>query len=73
MPLEKLENDLREEMSKVYFPEAIDEFVLTYMSGDLQFLRKRKKAANAILNKRKFFEKRPYIKYPKETAFQKDL
>ncbi|KAI1732527.1 glycosyl hydrolase family 20, catalytic domain-containing protein [Ditylenchus destructor] len=67
MPLEKLENDLREEMSKVYFPEAIDEFVLTYMSSDLQFLRKRKNAANAILNKRKFFEKRPYIKYPKET------
>lgn len=62
-PLERIETDLRKAMSEIYFDETIDEFVLTYMSDDLELLRRRKKAGEQILARRTF-EKRPFVKYP---------
>lgn len=66
IPLERLEKELRAEMSKIFFEDAIDEFVLAYMSDDLERLRARKKAGSEIQQKRTF-EKRPFVKYPAKT------
>uniref|UniRef100_A0AC34GPF5 Sialyltransferase n=1 Tax=Panagrolaimus sp. ES5 TaxID=591445 RepID=A0AC34GPF5_9BILA len=62
-PLERIEKDLRLEMSKIYFNETIDEFIFTYLSDELELLRKRKAAMSAILSAPSY-QKRPYIKYP---------
>jgi hypothetical protein len=61
--LERIEKDLRLEMSKIYFNETVDEFLLTYLSDELEFLRKRKAAMSSILSAISY-QKRPYIKYP---------
>ncbi|KAH7731871.1 hexosaminidase [Aphelenchoides avenae] len=62
-PLERIEADLRTAMAPIYFEETIDEFILTYMSEDLELLRHRKKVGEKILVRRTF-EKRPFVKYP---------
>jgi hexosaminidase len=64
-PLERIERDLRNEMAKIYFNETVDEFIFTYLSDDLEFLRKRKAAMSEILSAPSY-QKRPYIKYPLE-------
>lgn len=50
------------ELPKYYYPEVVDEFILTYMNRDLEFLRGRKLAAKKIMQK-KTFPKRPFIKF----------
>uniref|UniRef100_A0A914Z7Z7 Uncharacterized protein n=1 Tax=Panagrolaimus superbus TaxID=310955 RepID=A0A914Z7Z7_9BILA len=66
-PLERIEKALRFEMSKIYFNETIEEFIFTYLSDELELLRRRKSAMSSILSA-PAFQKRPYIKYP----FKKD-
>uniref|UniRef100_A0A914YCC7 Maturase K n=1 Tax=Panagrolaimus superbus TaxID=310955 RepID=A0A914YCC7_9BILA len=66
-PLERIEKALRFEMSKIYFNETIEEFIFTYLSDELELLRRRKSAMSSILSA-SAFQKRPYIKYP----FKKD-
>lgn len=61
--MERIEADLRTAMAQIYFEETIDEFILTYMSEDLELLRHRKKVGEKILARRTF-EKRPFVKYP---------
>lgn len=63
-PMERIERELRVELPKLFYPETTDEFILTYMSEDLEFLRRRRKAAKQILRKQKTFPKRPFVKYP---------
>ena len=67
MPLERIEHDLRREMSKIYFNETIDEFIFTYLSDELELLRKRKAAMASILSTQTY-QKRPYIKYPAQKS-----
>lgn len=62
-PLERIENELRSELNNYFYPEAVDEFILTYMSRDLELFRRREEAAQKIL-KQQIFQKRPFIKYP---------
>jgi len=62
-PLERIERELRTEMNKIYFEDTVDEFIFTYLSDDLELLRKRKATIQAILNKQTY-QKRPFIKYP---------
>ena len=61
-PLERIERDLREEMLKHFYPEAVEEFILAYMSRDLELLRSRKMAAKTLL-KQQTFPRRPFVKY----------
>jgi len=61
-PLERIERDLREEMLKHFYPEAVDEFILAYMSRDLELLRSRKMAAKTLF-KQQTFPRRPFVKY----------
>uniref|UniRef100_A0AC34FKX6 Beta-N-acetylhexosaminidase n=1 Tax=Panagrolaimus sp. ES5 TaxID=591445 RepID=A0AC34FKX6_9BILA len=61
--LENIEKDLRIEMRKIYFNETIEEFIFTYLSDELELLRKRKSTMSAILSA-STYQKRPYIKYP---------
>ncbi|VDD90703.1 unnamed protein product [Enterobius vermicularis] len=61
VPLEKLEADLRDELSKIYFNETVDEFMLTYVEDSLSMLKERYKAG-LELSKQHYFPKRPFIK-----------
>lgn len=61
LPMEKLAEELRAEMSKIFFNDTYDEFHLTYMAEDLQFLRTRKRVATDLLAQ-KYFAKRPFVK-----------
>nr|CAD2141152.1 unnamed protein product [Meloidogyne enterolobii] len=69
-PLERIENELRHELNLYFYPEAVDEFILTYMSKDLELFRRREDAAQKIL-KQKIFPKRPFVKYPAAAAKKK--
>ena len=64
-PMENLESDLRDEMSKIFFSDAVDEFILTYLSPELNLLRERKRLAQ-LISKREHFQKRPFVKYSAE-------
>jgi len=65
VPLEKLEKDLRRELSKIYFEDMVDEFIFTYLGQDLSLLRDSYKTAQSML-KLKTFPRRPFVKYPPE-------
>ncbi|GMT21144.1 hypothetical protein PFISCL1PPCAC_12441, partial [Pristionchus fissidentatus] len=61
MPMERLYEDLRREMSKMFFDDAVAEFLETYLDDDMEWLRRKTKAGKAILA-RKAFPRRPYVK-----------
>jgi hexosaminidase len=61
-PMERLVEDLRTSMAEIYHTETIDEFILTYISDDLELLRRRKRAARSMLEQKTFL-KRPFVKY----------
>ena len=71
-PLERIENELRHELNLYFYPEAVDEFILTYMSKDLELFRRREDAAQKIL-KQKIFPKRPFVKYPAAAKKKKNI
>jgi hypothetical protein len=62
-PMERIERELRIEMPKYFRAETADEFIFTYMSQDLEFLRRRKAASEAIMSSDGTFPKRPFIQY----------
>ncbi|KAE9550884.1 hypothetical protein FO519_005908 [Halicephalobus sp. NKZ332] len=66
-PLERIERELRTELNKIYFEETVDEFIYTYLSDDLELLRKKKAAAQVIMEKQTY-HKRPFVKYPYQGA-----
>ena len=61
-PIERIERELRMELPRYFYPEVVDEFILTYMNRDLELLRGRKLAAKKIMQQ-KSFPKRPFIKF----------
>uniref|UniRef100_A0AC34PUU6 Beta-N-acetylhexosaminidase n=1 Tax=Panagrolaimus sp. JU765 TaxID=591449 RepID=A0AC34PUU6_9BILA len=61
--LERIERELRTELNKIYFEDTVDEFILTYLSDDLELLRGRKAAIQKVLTAQTF-PKRPFVKYP---------
>lgn len=71
-PLERIEKELRTELSNLFYQEAVEEFILTYMSRDLELLRRREKAAQSILDQ-EVFPKRPFIKYPAKEMKKKKV
>ncbi|KAK0417034.1 hypothetical protein QR680_012796 [Steinernema hermaphroditum] len=59
-PMERLQSELRTELSKIYFDDLVEEFLFTYVNKDVEFLQKRRDAAKRILE-RKYFAKRPFF------------
>uniref|UniRef100_A0A0K0DBZ9 beta-N-acetylhexosaminidase n=1 Tax=Angiostrongylus cantonensis TaxID=6313 RepID=A0A0K0DBZ9_ANGCA len=60
-PILRLEKDLRIELSRIYYQETVDEFILTYMTDDIEWVRRKLNAAQRIL-KTEHFPKRPFVR-----------
>uniref|UniRef100_A0A7E4VXG6 beta-N-acetylhexosaminidase n=1 Tax=Panagrellus redivivus TaxID=6233 RepID=A0A7E4VXG6_PANRE len=62
-PFERLETSLRQELAVIYFEDTVDEFILTYVSAELELLRKSAATIERIRQVGKF-ARRPFVKYP---------
>lgn len=59
-PLERIAEDLRFEMEKIFFKDMIDEFLFTYLGEDLEWLS-QKRATIKKISTSKVFPKRPFV------------
>ncbi|GMR44221.1 hypothetical protein PMAYCL1PPCAC_14416, partial [Pristionchus mayeri] len=64
-PVERLYKDLKKELGKMFFPDAVTEFLATYIEDDVNWVRRKVAAGKKILA-RKVFPRRPYVVPPKE-------
>ncbi|VDL65804.1 unnamed protein product [Nippostrongylus brasiliensis] len=59
-PILRLEKDLRNELSRIYYQETVDEFIFTYMSEDIEWVQRKLESAQRI-SKLTHFPKRPFV------------
>ncbi|PIO58148.1 glycosyl hydrolase family 20, catalytic domain protein [Teladorsagia circumcincta] len=59
-PILRLEKDLRNELSRIYFQETVDEFIFTYMAEDIEWVQRKIDSAQRI-SKLNHFPKRPFV------------
>ncbi|XGW17657.1 hypothetical protein V3C99_002335 [Haemonchus contortus] len=59
-PILRLEQDLRNELLRIYFQETVDEFIFTYMAEDIEWVQRKIESAQRI-SKLNHFPKRPFV------------
>ncbi|CAO4369451.1 unnamed protein product [Caenorhabditis nigoni] len=69
VPLERIAEDLRFEMDKIFYKDTIDEFLFTYLGEDLEWLNKKRETIKKVSNA-KAFPKRPFVESAKSIGTQ---
>ncbi|PIC42660.1 hypothetical protein B9Z55_009665 [Caenorhabditis nigoni] len=69
VPLERIAEDLRFEMDKIFYKDTIDEFLFTYLGEDLEWLNKKRETIKKVSDA-KAFPKRPFVESAKSIGTQ---
>ncbi|KHN80270.1 Hexosaminidase D [Toxocara canis] len=62
-PMQRLRDELRIEMNKVFFNDTVNEFIETYVEKDVKLLEERRRLGTQIFEQR-HFAKRPFVVKP---------